>query len=131
MQTASIERSTKKDSPVIEIIPITELSKDFFDYFTWSKRALCSGVQLQNFFSASSVGMAKIICGSCPVKQECLIWALMYKEEGVWGGTTDGERKRLLPKYKIEEFISQAIRLNVYFPKRSVREIHESLAQAG
>lgn len=40
---------------------------------------------------------AKQVCEPCPVKAPCLAFALMNKEpEGVWGGTTLKERKRLI-----------------------------------
>lgn len=39
---------------------------------------------------------AKEICEGCPVRQECLDWALTAPEEfGVWGGTTPTERRRM------------------------------------
>jgi WhiB family redox-sensing transcriptional regulator len=40
---------------------------------------------------------AKAICGLCPVRQPCLEHALVNRErEGVWGGLTDRERRRLI-----------------------------------
>jgi WhiB family redox-sensing transcriptional regulator len=39
--------------------------------------------------------VAKAVCLGCPVRQECLECALTYREEGVWGGTTEIERKAL------------------------------------
>lgn len=32
-------------------------------------------------------------CGICPVIDECLEFALVHEEEGVWGGTTSEQRK--------------------------------------
>lgn len=40
---------------------------------------------------------AKAICRQCPVALECLAWALEHHEAGVWGGTTQTER-RYLPR---------------------------------
>jgi len=37
---------------------------------------------------------AKAICSKCPVKIMCLDYAVSAGMHGVWGGTTDGERKR-------------------------------------
>lgn len=132
MQTASIlVNDKKKSNPLAENIPPANgLPVSFFDYFDWSKRAICAGVQISMFFTASSTGMAKIICGRCEVKSECLIWALMYKEQGVWGGTTDDERKKLLPHYNIKAYIDQALRLKVYYPKRSAAEVRDYLEKA-
>ena len=41
-----------------------------------------------------SIQMAKFICATCPIKQECLDYAMEAKEEfGIWGGLTPDERK--------------------------------------
>jgi WhiB family redox-sensing transcriptional regulator len=37
---------------------------------------------------------AKAICSVCPVKIRCLDYAVSAGMHGVWGGTTDSERKR-------------------------------------
>jgi WhiB family redox-sensing transcriptional regulator len=39
---------------------------------------------------------AKAICKDCPVKLECLQHALDNDEAGIWGGTTEKERRSLL-----------------------------------
>jgi WhiB family redox-sensing transcriptional regulator len=40
---------------------------------------------------------AKLICRVCPVKLTCLNLALANGQEaGIWGGTTEDERRRLL-----------------------------------
>lgn len=40
---------------------------------------------------------ALAVCESCPVKAQCLQWALDNKEyEGVWGGTTPDQRAQML-----------------------------------
>lgn len=135
METASVIVRTKKDSSSTstEIVKVNELPKSFFDYFEWTKQALCLKVPRQMademFYAASSADQGKVICKCCPVKDECLIWALMYKEEGVWGGTTDQERKRLLPRYNIKELTSRAVHFGVYSPKRTVQEIRDALFQ--
>lgn len=42
------------------------------------------------------VRFAKGICSTCPVKQDCLTYALIGKEEtGIWGGLTAKERQDL------------------------------------
>lgn len=38
---------------------------------------------------------AKAICSECPVRLECLKHALKYKEQGIWGGTTERERTNI------------------------------------
>ena len=40
--------------------------------------------------------VAKQLCSRCPVKDECLNYALIANEPfGIWGGMTTDERKRL------------------------------------
>lgn len=50
---------------------------------------------------------AKKICAWCPVRAQCLKYALDAEEEhGVWGGTTPAERKRILEKRKLERQVA-------------------------
>jgi WhiB family redox-sensing transcriptional regulator len=40
---------------------------------------------------------AKAICRGCPVRETCLEFALVNRErDGVWGGATERERRRML-----------------------------------
>lgn len=34
------------------------------------------------------------LCGSCPVRQACLDWAVTHREQGYWAGTTTQQRRR-------------------------------------
>lgn len=64
----------------------------------WSVDALCAQIDNELFFpeKGGSTKQAKKICRSCPVKNACLEFALDNDERyGVWGGTTDKERRRL------------------------------------
>jgi WhiB family redox-sensing transcriptional regulator len=38
---------------------------------------------------------AKRVCNGCEVRDQCLAWALAHDEAGVWGGTTENERRRI------------------------------------
>ncbi|ROT29683.1 WhiB family transcriptional regulator [Micromonospora sp. HM5-17] len=66
----------------------------------WRHRAACRDTDPELFFpisDTSSVADAAIrICRTaCPVRQECLTWALNNGEQhGVWGGLTEGQRRR-------------------------------------
>lgn len=40
----------------------------------------------------------KAICTWCPVVGECFDWAMAHDEMGVWGATTDEERRALRRK---------------------------------
>jgi WhiB family redox-sensing transcriptional regulator len=64
----------------------------------WQERASCAGVGPGAFFpdEGSSTRAAKKVCDGCPVRPECLAYALAHDERfGVWGGTTPRERRRL------------------------------------
>ena len=34
-------------------------------------------------------------CAHCPVRNECLDWALHHEQLGYWGGTSEKQRRRL------------------------------------
>ncbi|WP_373429217.1 WhiB family transcriptional regulator [Streptomyces sp. V4I23] len=45
---------------------------------------------------AEQVARAKAICSGCAIQQSCLALAVRHQEsEGIWGGTTPGERRQL------------------------------------
>lgn len=64
----------------------------------WQDRARCRDVDVDAFFPerGESSREAKEICAACPVRIECLNYALHNDERhGVWGGMTERERRRL------------------------------------
>ena len=64
----------------------------------WMKRAQCRGEDPGLVFLSVGVNAAKArtIFAICPVRQECLAYALADPESaGVWGGFTDRERRKL------------------------------------
>lgn len=68
---------------------------------TWRKRAACRGIDVEIFYPATDEDVdaepAKAVCAECPVRQACLEYALAHRErEGVWGGATERERRRIL-----------------------------------
>ncbi|MHB8343543.1 MAG: WhiB family transcriptional regulator [Ferrimicrobium sp.] len=59
----------------------------------------CRGVDLSVFFPTDGSGViaAQQVCEECPVCSECLAFALQNRIcHGVWGGTSERQRKRLL-----------------------------------
>ena len=44
----------------------------------------------------NAIAAAKNVCRRCPVRGECLNWALRNPEAGIWGGLTEEERKPLM-----------------------------------
>ena len=66
---------------------------------SWRNRAACQGVDPDVFFPVSDedAARAKAICATCAVRQACLEYALAHRErDGVWGGATERERRRIL-----------------------------------
>jgi WhiB family redox-sensing transcriptional regulator len=66
---------------------------------TWRKQGACVGLDPSIFFpdSEESVAEAVSICMGCAVRISCLEHALQVREkDGVWGGATDRERRRMI-----------------------------------
>lgn len=63
----------------------------------WFAQARCLGHDDAEYFFAPRQEdqlVAKRICASCPVRAECLAYALANNEEyGVWGGKDEDERR--------------------------------------
>ncbi|TMK46583.1 MAG: WhiB family transcriptional regulator [Actinobacteria bacterium] len=67
-------------------------------YIPWQERARCREHDPEIFFpeKGGSSREAKRICADCPVRIECLNYALRRDERyGVWGGMSERERRRL------------------------------------
>jgi WhiB family redox-sensing transcriptional regulator len=65
----------------------------------WRRHAACRGLDPEIFYPAldDEVEDAKAICTACAVRETCLEFALQVREkEGVWGGATEKERRRIL-----------------------------------
>lgn len=64
----------------------------------WQALANCLGVDPELFFPerGASTREAKAVCKGCVVREACLAYALRRGERhGVWGGTSERERRRL------------------------------------
>ncbi|MFF7458497.1 WhiB family transcriptional regulator [Kitasatospora sp. NPDC008115] len=70
----------------------------------WRESARCRGTDPELFFPIGSgtsfptlvqSDEAKAVCARCPVSRQCLEWALDAPVEGIWGGTTETERREL------------------------------------
>ncbi|MCO5994181.1 WhiB family transcriptional regulator [Actinoallomurus rhizosphaericola] len=68
---------------------------------SWMNRAECQKVDPELFFPIGSgrltpvqVSEARAVCGRCPVRQDCLRYALETGQgHGVWGGIDEDERR--------------------------------------
>jgi len=72
----------------------------------WQARAACRGQSAAIFFApahferkearASRERQAKAVCASCPVRKECLGYALrIHEPHGIWGGLSEVERRAI------------------------------------
>ena len=62
--------------------------------------AACAGEDTDLFFpddkrNKGVIAIAKSFCSDCPIKSDCLDHAIKNEEQGIWGGTTDDERRDL------------------------------------
>lgn len=67
---------------------------------TWAAEAACIG-KTEMFFQDTMktiVDKAKRICNTCGAKDQCLEYAVENFEHGVWGATTDRERRAIRSK---------------------------------
>ncbi|MDO5617501.1 WhiB family transcriptional regulator [Kocuria sp.] len=64
----------------------------------WQTDALCAQTDPEAFFpeKGGSTRDAKRVCEACPVRSECLDYAMAHDEKfGIWGGLSERERRRL------------------------------------
>lgn len=74
-----------------------------WDVDDWREAASCRDTDPDLFFPIGSTGAAieqiesaKAVCRQCPSQTECLEFALATNQEaGVWGGTSEDERRKL------------------------------------
>jgi len=69
---------------------------------TWRDSALCAQTDPELFFPEKDgrASIAKRVCLGCPVRRECLEYALANDERhGIWGGLSEKARRDLKPRY--------------------------------
>jgi len=86
------------DDLLLELLGLDEGEED------WRKQALCAQVDPEIFFpgKGGSTREAKSVCMACPVRQECLDWAVRTGQpDGVWGGMSVRERREYAQAHRI------------------------------
>ncbi len=84
-------------------VALTWIRTHDWDSDAWREQSLCRDSNPELFFPIGSTGVAldqidtaKSICDECLAQPECLEFALATNQEaGVWGGTTEEERRTL------------------------------------
>jgi hypothetical protein len=66
----------------------------------WMLRARCrdAAPHIASLFHSSerpAQEIAKLMCSACGVRADCLEYATRHKLLGIWGGTTERERRRI------------------------------------
>lgn len=68
---------------------------------TWQTQAACRGHDPEKWFPLSerattpAVAAARAVCARCPVREQCLEWALTELTAGIAGGLTTDERREI------------------------------------
>jgi WhiB family redox-sensing transcriptional regulator len=77
----------------------------------WMANGNCASEPPSLFFPSDGVGVevARRICATCPVKEQCLEHALVNRiDHGVWGGASERERRRILKRRRTAAALSGA-----------------------
>ena len=77
----------------------------------WRAQAACSSVDPDLFFpvgvtgpAVDQIAAAKAVCETCRVQKFCLDFAITTNQEyGVWGGTSEEERRVLRRAWRAEQ----------------------------
>lgn len=64
----------------------------------WIQQAACAGDNPDHWYLAENrggnFGYARTICAGCPVRRDCLDWAIRAGEDqGLWGGLSPSQRR--------------------------------------
>lgn len=71
----------------------------------WMADGACRVYPPATFFPSDGVGVdkARKICAACTVTEQCLEYALEHRiEQGVWGGCSERERRRILKRRRLD-----------------------------
>jgi WhiB family redox-sensing transcriptional regulator len=95
-------------------VTLTWVRTHDWDADKWRTQSLCRDSNSELFFPVGATGIAldqieaaKEICQVCPVHRQCLEFALHTNQEaGVWGGTTEEERRKLRKSWLTDQKVS-------------------------
>ncbi len=96
--------TTDAEDDKFEKSSVKPLHEDPDEDSGWMRNAKCREAPPNMFFPTDGAGVdrARRICGDCAVKAQCLDYALRYRiEHGVWGGTSERERRRILRQRRL------------------------------
>jgi WhiB family transcriptional regulator, redox-sensing transcriptional regulator len=74
---------------------------------TWMSRGACRDEDPELFFpvaaqgsALSQISAARAVCRRCAVVATCLAYALQTSQAGIWGGTTQEERRAMRERHR-------------------------------
>lgn len=72
------------------------------DDATWMRQGNCVGHPTDMFYPESNTNpQALELCQTCPVRVECLTYAMRHHERfGIWGGTSAKKREQLRKQHQ-------------------------------
>ena len=76
----------------------TGISQWFPERAAWMAEGECNGLDPALFYpdQGGDAATPKRICSTCPVRVQCLEYALLTNERhGIWGGVSERERRRM------------------------------------
>jgi WhiB family transcriptional regulator, redox-sensing transcriptional regulator len=90
--------------------PMLSMLNERWNDLDWRIDAVCRDLNPEIFFPIGVTGqaieqitVAKSHCATCPAKEQCLEFAVTTNQEyGVWGGTTEEERRALRRQWRAE-----------------------------
>ena len=83
--------------------PLSDSVPDLLARPAWHENAACSGLGNELFYpgrvwgnpdAVRQAAAAKVVCALCPVKEQCRE-AGLEERFGIWGGTTERDRRKL------------------------------------
>jgi len=76
----------------------------------WQDNAACKNSPTEWFYpeGAEINPDALYLCETCPVRNECRDYGVVYEEWGIWGGLTASQRRRVRKEHNI--LLSQSVK---------------------
>lgn len=101
----------------------------------WMAQGLCADEHPSVFFPSDGVGVevARKICAQCQMQAQCLEYALRNRiDHGVWGGTSERQRRRILKQRRLEQATDRPAHAASIDEARRNRDSHSPhIAEAG
>ncbi len=96
-------------------MPVTSVRPTTWNAEDWRELGSCRQLDTTMFFPIGQTGEAEIkiaraksVCGLCPVRQQCLEFAITTNQEyGVWGGHSEEERRVVRRQWRARQRAAQ------------------------